>query len=118
MSIWRNRKNKSISQEEGLRFFSEEGSQLRIVGQTAVGPCEVSTVHLVMGHVCNGCDHPDGWCMDALFETMIIVRNSDKSWEEWDGRVWRYHLLKEAINGHAKIIEELAVIASSGRDQV
>lgn len=37
-----------------MRLF-RDGS-LRVVGKATVGDVEVSTVHLVVGHLCNGCE--------------------------------------------------------------
>lgn len=109
---WRNRKGNPISSLEASQLFTTpDGFQKRIVGNTTLGPFEISTVHLVTGHPCGGCDAKRGWCMGAFFETMVFVQKEGKQrYEEWDGRQWRYHRLVEAIRGHERVMSELAVL--------
>lgn len=120
---WRDRKGNPITVEAVARLFSEEGFGLRVVGKTQVGSLRVSTVHLVVGHPCHGdgqggpCQREDasnGWCLNAIYETMIFCdEGADGKWQEWDGRQWRYHTLAEAIRGHEAVLSTLAVLANT-----
>jgi hypothetical protein len=114
---WHNRKGERITMEEASALCSAEGNSLRTVGKAKLGPLLVSTVFLVVGHICHGgpsCKAPDDeplGCMAALYETMIFHEDEDDGrLTEWDGRQWRYHTLREAIEGHARVIAEVAAL--------
>lgn len=78
----------------------EDQSGLRIVGNTTIDAVRVSTIHLVVGHPCRGCDNEHGWCMDALFETMVFGGPLDQ-------RQWRYHTQLEAVRGHEDVVKQV-----------
>lgn len=114
---WRDRTGRPISSAAADDLLRPEGFPKRIVGRTEVGPCMVSTVHLVVGHPCHGvndgpCTHPDaenGWCMNALFETMTMCNEpGSKLHHDWDKRHYRWHTLVEAIRGHEAIVKTIS----------
>lgn len=62
----------------------------RIVGKTAVGDAQVSTVWI-------GLDHQFGDGEPLIFETMIFGGDHD-------GEEWRYSSREQAVEGHATAV--------------
>jgi len=96
MHFYFGRKGEPVSREKAYALF--EDPTLRIVGKTRVGQARVSTVHLVVKHPCYTCELAEGFCSEALFETMIFGGPLSE-------RQWRYHTLAEAVRGHAEAVK-------------
>jgi len=99
---FRDRKGQPIPKDEVGRSWD---ISKRRVGEETIAGIRVSTIHLVVGHPCWNQDAEnckgDGGCGLAIYETMCFT---DDESDEWDQRQWRYHHLKTAIAGHARVV--------------
>lgn len=86
---------KEVIPEPDVKKWGEwlQTAKNRIVAKEQVGDSEVSTVFL-------GLNHAYGDEQPLLFETMIFGGSLDEN-------QWRYHTYDEALDGHAKAVEEV-----------
>jgi len=96
MHLYFDRKWNPIDATEAARLFQDD--KRRIVGRAEIGDVIISTVHLVIPHMCFKEDCELGMC--SLFETLIFGGERDQEMHRW-------HTLKDAIRGHAQIITSM-----------
>jgi len=95
-----NRKGERISLEQFCDYLQDPK---RTIGKTQVGKAEVSTVHLGLPHPCWRADCDEIMC--SYFETMVFGGKHDQL-------LRRYHTMKEAVDGHAEIVQMLELEVS------